>query len=72
MAVARRALAPLLKSGRDTLTRPGKPIGGRRCFASVASSTSEGPLAGLRVLDMTRVLAGVCTTFAPEHIKSVC
>ena len=38
----------------------------RRGFASVTSSTGEPPLKGIRVLDMTRVLAGVSEV--PSHV----
>lgn len=38
--------------------RRAPPCLNRRCYSSVAPSTL--PLQGYRVLDMTRVLAGVC------------
>ena len=62
MAIARRKAATIF--GCRNLLQSSVPIGRRRCFASIAPSTSEGPLAGLRVLDMTRVLAGVCDSFS--------
>ena len=59
MAVAGKASGLCLRLSKDVLRYSSRPIGRRRCFASVATPTGEGPLAGLRVLDMTRVLAGV-------------
>jgi hypothetical protein len=49
------------------LTRPVISLNGaqcalsraRRCIATIGPEKGKGPLAGVRVLDMTRVLAGV-------------
>jgi hypothetical protein len=54
-----RPLASLmLRTGRKLTANAHRP-GRWRCFASAASTSGDGPLAGIRVLDMTRVLAGV-------------
>jgi hypothetical protein len=49
----------------------------RRCLASIAPEKGKGPLAGIRILDMTRVLAGVgcfepcCLTSRSLPIKAI-
>jgi hypothetical protein len=63
MSLLRRPFAASLKPSALTYRHRVVPIGCRRCIASAAPNAGEGPLAGLRVLDMTRVLAGVCFTY---------
>ena len=51
----------LFKAVRATALGRPIPTTARRCFASSSVRSAEGtlPLEGVRVLDMTRVLAGV-------------
>jgi hypothetical protein len=61
MAPSRAHLLRVARSihARSTIPR----ICARRSLATAANTkTNAGPLAGIRVLDMTRVLAGVCVT----------
>jgi hypothetical protein len=67
MSVLWRPFATSFKPTTLTYRHRVVPIGCRRYIASVAPNTGEGPLAGLRVLDMTRVLAGVRWTYLAAY-----
>ena len=63
-AIAMSLFRPLwaLPACRRACSRPnGAVLSSDRNFATAATDSSVLPLAGIRVLDMTRVLAGVCT-----------
>lgn len=67
MSVLWRPFATSFKPSTLTYRHRVVPIGCRRCIASVAPNAGEGPLAGLCVLDMTRVLAGVRWTYLAAY-----
>jgi hypothetical protein len=58
MSAPRPFIPLMLRRGRSYAAHSLRP-GRRRHFASSVSANGDGPLAGIRVLDMTRVLAGV-------------
>lgn len=62
-AVVGRGARPVTRMGRTL-------VGGRRGMASAPVDDGKLPLKGIRVLDMTRVLAGVCVPsqlFIAQH-----
>ena len=59
MHVARSPLVGLVRQSRLDASLRACGTRRQRGFAAVASPSTGGPLEGLRVLDMTRVLAGV-------------
>ena len=61
-----RVLGTVAVPVRSQIRHPMK----RRCLASVATTNAEGPLAGMRVLDMTRVLAGVSFKMLDSQLDS--
>jgi hypothetical protein len=65
MSALWRPLSTSFKPSNLTYRHLVVPTGCRRSIASVAPNAGEGPLAGLRVLDMTRVLAGVRRIYVP-------
>lgn len=58
------------RASKSLFLSNGLRIGRRRALATAASNSDTLPLAGIRVLDMTRVLAGVSPTYSPCH-KSI-
>lgn len=62
MATSSRSVVSLFSASRHVRPRQGIRYAHRRTFASVAPGQDTLPLAGIRVLDMTRVLAGVSLT----------
>ena len=62
--VAKTLLLAVARSARIISRSNGFRISPYRGFATAAAVSEKLPLAGIRVLDMTRVLAGVCFTVA--------
>lgn len=60
--VARKPLLAIAKNAGTISRSNGFGISPWRRFATAAVDSEKLPLAGIRVLDMTRVLAGVCST----------
>ena len=58
----------VLRLCRPSTSLNGLAIARSRAFATTAPGAGTLPLAGIRVLDMTRVLAGVCVPFDIEYI----